>query len=715
MPAGLQQLKQTESELIAALFNEGLKLHQMGRLADAENIYSQILSVRPDHFDCLHLIGVIFHQRGNHAEAVRQIDLALKRNPNHAPALNHRGVALTAQHDIEKALLDFSRAAALAPDSAEAHCNRGKALRQLGRSEEALASCDHAVKLRPDFAEAHSVRGLVLFSLNRFEEALASCNRALENAPDYAEAYCNQGLALKGLKRFEEALQSCDRALALRPNLVEALCNRGNVLRELDRFEEALASSEVALAIHGDFVEAQCASGNALLSLKRYGEALKRFDLALAARPGLYEAHCNRGNALMHLKRHTEALQSYDRAVALKPDLPEAILNRGKVFRELGRFEEAIADCDRAIAIKPDSADAYNDRGLAVNSLGRIEEALEWYRRALEFEPDRAEVHFNEAIAHLLLGNWERGWEKNEWRWKTEGSKQLKRPITQPLWLGTDEIAGKTILLHAEQGLGDTLQFVRYAPLVAERGARVILEVQRPLARLMETLSGVTQIVARGDRLPDFDLHCPLLSLPKVFRTKLETIPNAIPYLSAAAVKVQAWEDRLGRRSKPRIGLVWAGTNDYAVDRDRSLTFEQLVPLLDVAGCDFFSLQKGDEAVRQLRDSAWCDRVVDFTDEIDDFYDTAALTENLDLVVSVDTSVLHLAGALGKPVWLMNRYNTCWRWLRDRDDSPWYPSLRLFRQDATRDWHPVISRIAAALHSNFCDSVPGAMPAGRAS
>lgn len=225
----------------------------------------------------------------------------------------------------------------------------------------------------------------------------------------------------------------------------------------------------------------------------------------------------------------------------------------------------------------------------------------------------------------------------------------------------------------------------------------------------------MTQIVAKGDRLPDFDLHCPLLSLPKALRTKLETIPNAIPYLSAAAVKVQAWEDRLGRRSKPRIGLVWAGTKDYVVDRDRSLTFEQLVPLLDVVGCDFFSLQKGDEAVGQLRDSAWRDRVVDLTDEIDDFYDTAALIENLDLVISVDTSVLHLAGALGKPVWLMNRYNTCWRWLRDRDNSPWYPTLLLFRQDATRDWRPVISRIAAALRSNFCESVPGPMLAARAS
>ena len=274
------------------------------------------------------------------------------------------------------------------------------------------------------------------------------------------------------------------------------------------------------------------------------------------------------------------------------------------------------------------------------------------------------------------------------------------------MWLGSDEIAGKTILLHAEQGLGDTIQFCRYAPLVSARGARVILEVQAPLHDLMSTLSDAVQIVSAGQPLPDFDLHCPLLSLPLAFATRLETIPSPTPYLSAQEKKARAWRERLGRYHKPRVGLVWAGNprkelpGANRIDGQRSLALDRLAPLFQVAACEFFSLQKGDDAVRQLRDSAARQQVIDCTDDLHDFSDTAALIENLDLVISVDTSVAHLAGALGKPFWLLNRYNTCWRWLLDREDSPWYPTARLFRQDATREWEPVIQRVAAALRDH---------------
>jgi hypothetical protein len=277
------------------------------------------------------------------------------------------------------------------------------------------------------------------------------------------------------------------------------------------------------------------------------------------------------------------------------------------------------------------------------------------------------------------------------------------------LWLGSEEIAGKTILLHAEQGLGDTIQFGRYAPLVAARGARVILEVQRPLHGLMSTLSSTVQVVSSGDPLPDFDFHCPLLSLPLAFATQLDTIPSATRYLSAREEQTRAWRERLGRHDKPRIGLAWAGNprkelpGANRIDGQRSIALDRLAPLFEVTACEFFSLQKGSDAVRQLRDSALRQRVNDYTDDLHDFSDTAALIENLDLVISVDTSVAHLAGALGKPFWLLNRYNTCWRWLLDREDSPWYPTARLFRQDTTRAWEPVIQRVAAALQDRVCN------------
>ena len=669
MPAGAAPRQQPSPELIAALFAEGIKFHQAGRLTEAEAIYNQILALRPDHFDCLHLRGVIFHQRGNHAEGVRWIDRALKQNQNHAGALNNRGIALSAQNRLAEALESFSLAAAIQCDFAEAHSNCGIALRQLGRFEEALASCDRALKLRPDYAEAHSNRGLVLCRLRRFEEALANCDRAIAIRPNFAEAHCNRGLALKDLGRLEEALASHDHAIALRDDLAEAHCNRGNVLRELKRFEEALTSCDRAIALKGDFAEAHCNRGNVLSSLKRFAEALASHDRAIALRDDLAEAHCNRGNALRDLHRLEEAIASYDRAVELQPDLAQAFFNRGMAFEEMERFDAA----------------------------------LQSYGRASEIEPGDADVRLNEALCRLLLGDFERGWEQFESRWTTAAMRDYRRAFPQPLWLGAEDIAGKTIFLHAEQGLGDTLQFARYVPHLVARGARVILEVQTPLRSLMASLPGNPQIVAGGDRLPDFDLHCPLLSLPLAFHTRLDTIPGATPYLSAPPDRVTAWRDRLGARTKPRVGLVWAGNprkelpNLNLIDSQRSIAFAALAPLLDVAACSFYSLQKGDDAVKQLRDSAWRDCVIDFTDDLHDFSDTAALIENLDLVISVDTSVLHVAGALAKPVWLLNRHNTCWRWLREREDLPWYPTVRQFRQDWTRDWAPVAARVASAL------------------
>jgi hypothetical protein len=302
-----------------------------------------------------------------------------------------------------------------------------------------------------------------------------------------------------------------------------------------------------------------------------------------------------------------------------------------------------------------------------------------------------------------LTGDFVRGWRRFEWRWETADLSPTKRHFVQTQWLGAKDIAGKTILLHAEQGFGDTLQFCRCVPLVAELGARVILEVPKPLRTLMGTLPCMVQIVSQGGPLPEFDLHCPLLSLPLAFETRIETIPAQIPYLTVPDDKRSAWRDRLGRHERLRVGLVWSGdprkhqSNANRGDRRRSIRFDQLAPVLDVAGCEFYSLQKGEDAVAQLRESALRDRVIDWTDDFHDFADTAALVGNLDLVITIDTSVAHLAGALGKPFWLLNRYDTCWRWLLDRDDSPWYAAARLFRQDETRVWDSTIARVRAAL------------------
>jgi tetratricopeptide (TPR) repeat protein len=611
---------------VTSLLAEAFALHQAGRLAEAEQTYNQILATQPDHFDSLHLLGIVFHQRGDHAQALRHIDRALKINPNNIPALNNRGIALR--------------------------------------------------------------------ELKRFEEALVSYDRALALWPDYADALLGRGSALKELQRFEEALASYDRALALRPGLAEAHANRGNVLHALKRFEEALASYDRALALRPDLAEAHANRGSASHELKRFAEALASHDRALALRPDYTEARYNRGNALHALKRFEEALADYERALALRPHYVEALANRGVTLHELKRFEAALESQDRALAVRPDYAEAFVNRGVTLHELKRFDEALASYDRALALRPDFAQAHYNEAICRMLTGDFDRGWQKLEWGWDTEQLKSLKRKFSQPLWLGSDEIAGKTILLHGVHGFGDTIQFCRYVPRVVERGARVILEIQEPLCELMGTLPGAAQIVTRGKPLPDFDLHCPLLSLPLALGTRLATIPAQTPYLRAFPQAVTDWNARLGPR--PRIGLAWSGRPEHNNDRNRSMRLGTLLSPLAGFEATYVSLQR---EVREDDASVLQDRseILHFGEELKTYADTAALIANLDLVISVDTSVAHLAGALARPVWILLPFIPDWRWLLDREDSPWYPTARLFRQDETREWDNVMARVHAAL------------------
>jgi tetratricopeptide (TPR) repeat protein len=627
----------------AALFAQALALHRAGRLDEAEHLYRQVLAVQPSHFDSLQLLGVISMQRGNYAKAVLEIAAALEQDPDNVPALNNRGNALNELHRFDEALASFDRALRLAPDLAETHCNRGNTLKELDRFEESLASYDRALALHPDYAAAHGNRANALNALGRHDEAAASCDRALALAPNFAEAHCNRGNALKELGRLDQAVASYDRAIALRPGYAQAYLNRGNALHELHRFDEALAG----------------------------------YDRALALRPDFAEAHSNRGNVLQELRRFAEALSSYDRAVLLRPDFAEAHSNRGNALKELDRFDEALASFARARSIRPQFADA----------------------------------HFNEALCRLLIGDLARGFEQYEWRWGTEQLRGERRNFAQPQWSGAENLAGKTVLIHAEQGFGDTLQFCRYLPRVAERAGKVIFEVQKPLLTLMRQFAGIAQIVPRGEPLGDFDLHCPLMSLPRAFATRLDSIPAQPRYLDVPADKAAAWRERLRTHQDLRVGIAWAGSprpglpHASRLDRQRSIAFDCLAPILKVAGCAFYSLQKGERAAAQLHASTLCHHVIDFTDELHDFADTAALVENLDLVIAVDTSIVHLAGALGKPLWLINRHNTCWRWLRDSEDSPWYPTVRIFRQDAARSFDPVIARIATALADHAADHV----------
>ena len=500
--------------------------------------------------------------------------------------------------------------------------------------------------------------------------------------------------------RRDEALAGYDRALAIGPDDPEALNGRGIVLRQLRRPNDALASYDRALSLRPDYPAALANRGNVLTDLKRFDEALASFDRALAIRPDFAGAMRNRSNVLREMGRLDEALASCDRALAIQPDFAEALVGRGALLLDLGRLEEALASCDRALAIRPDYAEALNIRGVVLHGLGRLDAALASFARALAIRPDYADAHWSEALCRLLAGDFAAGWAKYEWRWRTRLHADAGQTFAQPPWLGEPEVAGKTVLLHAEQGFGDTIQFCRYATLLAERGARVVLQVQPELKSLLVALAGVHVVLARGEPLPDFDFHCPLLSLPLAFGTTLGTIPSRIPYLAPRPAPVERWRARLAAARPPRIGIAWSGNAQHRNDRHRSIGLGLFARLLYVGGT-LVSLQK------ELRDGdrQWLaahPEVLHAGDDLSDFADTAVLISLLDVVISVDTVVAHLAGAMGKPVWiLLPALGVDWRWLLGREDSPWYPSARLFRQPAVGDWDSVMERVASELRLRF--------------
>jgi tetratricopeptide (TPR) repeat protein len=617
--------------------------------------------------------------------------------PDYVEALINRGATLTELKRYDEALSSYDRALAIRSDIAEAHSNRGNVLFALGRHDEALASFARALALRPDYPPAYYNRGNVLHALKRYHDAAASFDRALAIYPDYVEALTNRGVSLHALKRHGEALASLERALALDPDNIEALTNRGVTLNALERYREALASYDRALALDPDHADALTNRGVALHELRQFDEALASYDRALVLRPDDAEAWSNRGHTLHELTRFEDSLASCERAIALRPDFADAHSNRGNALNALQRFDEALASYGEALALRPDDAKTLTNRGIALHGLKRFDDEMACYARALAIDLDYAEAHFNAGWCRMLRGDFH-GWRDYEWRWQGE-LRRAKRDFAQPLWTRADDIVNKTVLLHAEQGFGDTIEFCRYAPLVAALGARVILEVQEPLRELMRDLPGVAQIVARGEALPDFDLQCPLLSVPLMMETTLATIPAQVPYLSARPDAGAEWAALLGPKTRPRIGLAWSGSPSHRNDRNRSIALAAFSPLLKLDAsyvCLQPTVSAADADLLRARGG-----VTLFGEKLKTFADTAALIANLDLVIAVDTAVVHLAGALAKPVWVLLPFVPDWRWLLDREDNPWYPTARLFRQDQSRSWDKVIARVAAALRDEF--------------
>lgn len=547
--------------------------------------------------------------------------------------------------------------------------------------------------------DGHFTSGNSLARQGRFDEASLHYEIALKLNRYHSETHNNLGNIRKEQGNLEAAVACYREALALKPDFFMAHNNLGVVLRDLRQLEEAVLHYRKALSLHPDYVEAYYNLGNVFLDQKNFEEAERCYRKALSLKSDHAESYMNLGNVLRHKEAWQEAIECYHRATLINPNYAEAHHNLGNILLEQGRFEEAASCHLRAISLKADYAEAYINLGNAMVCLDRTNDAIASYQHIIRMKPDYAEAHVNEAFARLRAGDFKTGWLKYEWRWKTEG---LKHQMTRgPLWRG-ENLEGKSILLHCEQGFGDSLQFIRYARMVKEKGATVFLLCPSALQRLFSDVAEIDLLTTDELDLPSYDYHAPLLSLPLLFETTLETIPSKVPYLSAQQDLVDVWAKRLSSYAGLKVGIVWAGNpridqpHAYAVDRRRSMHLDQFAPLANLPGIQFFSLQMGEPA-KQAKKPPHRLVLVDFMDEIKDFSDTAALIANLDLVLGVDTSVIHLAGAMGKPVWLLSRFDGCWRWLSQRDDSPWYPSLRLFRQPRMGDWVPVVEKIGKAL------------------
>ncbi len=582
--------------------------------------------------------------------------------------------------------------------SAPLAIQRAFAACQRGELREAQQLCRRVLDAQPEEFDALYLLAIIEGQSGNPQQAVDLLSRALSTNPGSADAHFNRGVALGELKRYEEAAASYERATALRADYADAHYNRGIALGELDRHAEALESYARAIELRRDFAEAYNNHGFALSKLGRHSEAVASYERAIALRLQYASAHNNLGTALSDLDRRADALASFERAIAVKPDYAEAHNNRGIVLNDLERRLEALASFERAISLKADYAEAFYNRGNALRDLHRHREAMDSYRRAISIRPHYASAHWNLADCYLMFGDFERGWQEYEWRWKLPDLESAWR-VPQPVWLGDAPVQSRTVLLHSERGLGDTLLFCRYAKEVAGLGAKVVLEVQPPLLRLLAELEGIAEIVATGDPLPAFDYHCPLMSLPLAFKTDLRNIPGSVPYVHSDPASLAKWQAALGRKTKPRVGLVWSGSMGLRNDK-RSMALAEMLPLVrDWA--EWVSLQKEvNEADASLLASH--PEIRHVGGELRDFADTAALVELVDVVVTVDTSVANLAGAMGKAVWVMLPFNPHdWRWMLEREDSIWYPTARLFRQPSEHDWASVIRRVYEELVREF--------------
>jgi tetratricopeptide (TPR) repeat protein len=694
---------------IEETFVLAMNFHQAGNLSQAEMYYRQVLQATSSHPGAWNGLGVVAAQQGKLADATACFQRLLQLYPDDPQARNNLGLLFSRQGKHNEAIAQFRQVLLLKPEFYEALFNLGNSCRSQGNADEAIKCYQQASRLNPERVEAQNNLGALLLAQGRVEEAVDCLRNVLRLRPDLAEACTNLGNALLRQEKFDEAIDYYRRTLQLRPQYAEGWYNLGNALKRQGKPEDAVPCFQQALRLRPNYAEACNNLGSVLTVLDKLDDGIAWYRKALAIKPEYQAAYYNWGNALGRQDKLAEAILCYHEALRLKPSDAAAWTNLGNLHQVQGQFNKALA-C---------------------------------FQKALDHEPDRAETHFNRALLRLLLGDWVQGWPEYEWRLQTDDFPRC--PFPQPRWDGSP-LAGRTLLVLAEQGLGDAFQFVRFVMFLRQSGEQVIFQCQPPLLPLMTQCLGEQGLITQGSPYPDFDVYTPLLTLPAVLGIMPATVPSPVPYLHASSDLVGQWRQKLsgvpcpvsGVKTGPssdiglrtsdfghfsdtghrtpdsgqfRVGIAWQGTPKFRGDRQRSIPLEQFAPLAEVPGVQFISLQKGPGSEQlsvmscqlsekiQTTSDRFC--IHDLREGLDEtsgaFMDTAAVLMSLDLVISSDTAVPHLAGALGVPVWLALALAPDWRWLLQREDTPWYPTMRLFRQTHYGHWEDVFERMAEEL------------------
>ncbi len=672
------QVETVRAEL-AKLLERAWLAHTSGKIEAAETAYRRALEIDESQAHVWYLLGAVCQSRKRLEEAISHFRRAIALNPNYADAYNYLAVALVAKGELDDGAAAFRRAMELRPQDPDLQVNLGVALRMRQRHLEAAEAFREALRLRPEHGKAQNMLRRSLRSLGHSGELVDEYRRITEARPDSVQALHALGLSLMETKRHEEAAATFRRALTLDPESVRIRNNIGLALAAMNKLAEAIDIYREALRVKPEFAEGHNNLGVALAKLNRANDAMAHYQEALRLRPDFAQAHSNLGGLLGNRGDFDAAERHQRRAIELRPKFAEAHCNLGAVLMQRGRYDEAEAALRLALQLKPDFVEAHGNLGGVCAGRGDLAGAEASYERALSFDPEFPGARYNRSLAWLARGQYDQGWRDYEFRFRCDELKT--RRDRGERWDG-GALAGRTLLVHAEQGLGDTVQFSRFLPQVAAQGGRVLFECQKPLVGLMQRLRGLpddVQIIAVGQKTPRYQVHVPLMSLPLAFGTTLETIPADVPYLSADPARLAAWRGELGDRSAVKVGIAWQGNPKHRGDRHRSIPLSTFEPLARLANVRLFSLQKN-EGREQLEKVVFADAVTDLAPRLDSFLDTAAVLANVDLLISCDTSLVHLAGALGKPAWVALPLAPDWRWLLDRDDSPWYPSLRLFRQ-----------------------------------